>query len=336
MNGAKEIIESFKAKTIDEKLNGLIFYLKRKSAYLGDEIPWDARIDHPITLFPNSNESVKIRDLAIKKGLISWKSRDSGLELTGEGWLMAESIEREIQMSKEEKRNRFLNKLNEKSKENVNEIVETMDIANELGLGRADAFNIVRYFSQKEMIRVRADQETIISITAKGIDEAERVNIKSSVRSTKHGDEIFVVHGHDNEMKESIARYLEKLVGPRIVILHERPNSGRTIIEKFEDFANVGYAVVLFSADDVGASKDKPTELQYRARQNVVFELGYFVRKLDRSKVCVIYREGVEILSDYKGVLYVTYDNSGKWKTDLAKEIEAAGIKIDPSVLIKS
>jgi len=67
---------------------------------------------------------------------------------------------------------------------------------------------------------------------------------------------VFVVHGHDGEAKESVARCLEKL-GLTAVILHEQPNQGRTIIEKFEDYADVGYAVVLLTPDDVGASKSQ-------------------------------------------------------------------------------
>src|ERR1035438_6975181 len=63
---------------------------------------------------------------------------------------------------------------------------------------------------------------------------------------------VFVVHGHDDEAKEKVARFLERLkLEP--IILHEQPNEGRTVIEKFEVFADVGFAVVLLTPDDVGA-----------------------------------------------------------------------------------
>ena len=77
---------------------------------------------------------------------------------------------------------------------------------------------------------------------------------------------IFVVHGHDNEMKQIVARFLERL-GFEPVILHERPSGGATVIEKFERHSDVSYAVVLLSPDDVGASKNEPVNLQPRARQ---------------------------------------------------------------------
>ena len=64
------------------------------------------------------------------------------------------------------------------------------------------------------------------------------------------GNQVFVVHGHDQAMKEATARSLGKL-GLTPVILHEQPSEGRTVIEKFTDYANVGYAVVLLSPDDL-------------------------------------------------------------------------------------
>jgi len=106
-------------------------------------------------------------------------------------------------------------------------------------------------------------------------------------------------------------------------------NKGRTIIEKFEDHSNVGYAVVLLTPDDLGATKDKKDELKPRARQNVIFELGYFIGKLGRKRVCVLHMENVEIPSDYKGILYLKMDKDDAWTHKLAREIKEGGIKID-------
>ena len=139
---------------------------------------------------------------------------------------------------------------------------------------------------------------------------------------------VFLVHGRDVAAKESVARFLEKL-GLKPVILAERPNGGRTIIEKFEQESNVGYAIALFTPDDVGGLRGG-TEEQARARQNVVFELGYFVGKLGRSRVCVLNVSGVEFPSDFSGVAYVPFDAaSGDWKLGLVKELKAAGFDID-------
>jgi len=138
---------------------------------------------------------------------------------------------------------------------------------------------------------------------------------------------VFVVHGHDDSVTESVARFLGKLdLHP--IILHEQPNMGRTVIEKFEAHAEVGFAVVLLTPDDVGGLASAG-ELNPRARQNVILELGYFIGKLGRARVCALYIEGVEIPSDIHGVLYVPYDAANGWRLRLANEIRAAGIAVD-------
>ena len=139
---------------------------------------------------------------------------------------------------------------------------------------------------------------------------------------------VFVVHGHDDGIKETVARFLSKLeLEP--VVLHEQPNRGRTIIEKFEDHSDVAFAVVLFTPDDVGYPAGDVTQSKPRARQNVVLELGFFMAALGRERVCVLYKSGVEVPSDYSGVLYQELDVQGAWRFRLAREIKAAGIDID-------
>ena len=118
----------------------------------------------------------------------------------------------------------------------------------------------------------------------------------------------FLVHGHDERAIHETARFLEKLA-VEVVILREQPNSGRTIIEKFVDYADVGFAVVLLTADDRGGPiQDAPDRYKPRARQNVILELGFFLGRLARKRVCVLYEANVEIPSDYSGVLYVPFD----------------------------
>ena len=140
-------------------------------------------------------------------------------------------------------------------------------------------------------------------------------------------NKVFVVHGHDGEAKEATARVLEKL-GLDAIILHEQSSEGRTIVEKLEHYSDVGFAVVLLTPDDLGRAKDA-TELKPRARQNVLLELGYFVGLLGRNRVCALRRTDVEIPSDYDGVVYTDYDNAGRWRYDLARELKAAGYDID-------
>lgn len=143
------------------------------------------------------------------------------------------------------------------------------------------------------------------------------------------GHKVFLVHGHDDLALHESARFLEKLQ-QNVVILREQPNQGRTIVEKFEDYADVGFAVVLLTTDDIGGPKALPPDrLLPRARQNVVFELGYFIGRLGRNRVCALYRTGVEIPSDYAGVLYIEFDEKGGWRLQLAKELRAAGLPVD-------
>ncbi len=139
---------------------------------------------------------------------------------------------------------------------------------------------------------------------------------------------IFLVHGHDVALKESVARFLEKL-GLDPIILHEQPSQSRTIIEKFETHSDVAFAVVLLTPDDVGGDVANKDKLMPRPRQNVVFELGYFVGKLGRMRVCALHMPGIELLSDWSGVLYIPFDQAGGWHLLLAREIKAAGIDVD-------
>jgi Predicted nucleotide-binding protein containing TIR-like domain len=138
---------------------------------------------------------------------------------------------------------------------------------------------------------------------------------------------IFLVHGHADEVKQTVSAFL-KTLSLDVVILHEQPNQGRTIIEKFEKHSDVGFAVVLLTPDDIGAPVGDATKTRHRARQNVILELGYFIGKLGRGRVCSIYVSGVELPSDLHGVLWVAYDRDGKWQSQLAKEINAAGIEV--------
>ena len=148
------------------------------------------------------------------------------------------------------------------------------------------------------------------------------------VSSRKASNEVFVVHGKDDGAKETVARFLTKL-GLEPVILHEQPNQCRTIIEKFEQYAQVGFAIVLLTPDDTGAARDQCGNSQLRARQNVIFELGFFIGKLGRDRTCALRKADVEIPSDYEGVLYITMDDQEAWKLQLVRELKAAGLDVD-------
>lgn len=174
-----------------------------------------------------------------------------------------------------------------------------------------------------------------LALRIKSSHSPHRLTEQSAAPVRHESKKVFVVHGHDNESKESVARFLERLkLVP--VILHEQPNSGRTIIEKFETFSDVGFAVVLLTPDDVGGIANNSATLSPRARQNVILELGYFMGKLSRFRVCALFKHGVEIPSDYQGVLYIELDAAGAWKKKLAQELVEANVSIDLDGLLRA
>lgn len=149
----------------------------------------------------------------------------------------------------------------------------------------------------------------------------------------KAKNNIFIIHGRDDGTKEMVARFIET-IGLKPIILHEQPNQGSTVIEKFERHAEVGYAIALLTPDDLGTLKENENNLQPRARQNVIFEFGYFMGRLGRNRVCALTKGNIEIPSDYSGVLYIPLDVSGAWKINLVREMKAVGYDIDANLVL--
>lgn len=170
-------------------------------------------------------------------------------------------------------------------------------------------------------------------LTAKGLleniletlEEENEFNKSSNDEvNIKKYDKVFIVHGHDGELKQSVARIIEKQ-GIEAIILSEQANKGRTIIEKFEDYSDVGGAICLFTADDLGRAK-KDSSDNPRARQNVVLETGYFMGKLGRDHIVILADNGIEMPSDLSGIVYT---DTQSWKIDLLKELRAMGYTVD-------
>ncbi len=139
-------------------------------------------------------------------------------------------------------------------------------------------------------------------------------------------NKVFIVHGRDNEAKQEAARFIES-VGLTPIILHEQASSGKTIIEKIEHYSEeAGYAIVLYTACDHGRGiHETKAHPRQRARQNVVFEHGYLMAKLGRENVCALVKGDIETPNDISGVVYVTLDTAGAWKTEIAKELKVSG-----------
>jgi len=139
---------------------------------------------------------------------------------------------------------------------------------------------------------------------------------------------VLLIHGRDEATKESLLEFLEKL-GLRPLVLHDQPDGGRNLLEEFGESPDIDFAIILITPDDIAAPRHKPNEKEVRASQNVIFEFGYFLGKLGRGKVCVLYKEGVEIPSDSSVLVTIPMDSRGGWRLLVAKEIKRAGIEID-------
>jgi predicted nucleotide-binding protein len=157
----------------------------------------------------------------------------------------------------------------------------------------------------------------------------EIMNRSGATRSSETDTPVFVIHGSDTTSAQIVARAIERATGRDVIILREKPNSGRALIEKFEDHAEeASYAVALLTADDEGRRKGEATH-QARARQNVIFEMGYFYGHLGRRRVSVLLDPTVERPSDMAGVVYITFSEDGAWKHELFRDMEAQGFTIN-------
>ena len=156
---------------------------------------------------------------------------------------------------------------------------------------------------------------------------ATSANSKISVARNKR--KVFIVHGHDNEAKQEVARFIES-IGLQAIILHEQASAGMTIIEKIERYSgDADFGVVLYTPCDLGRGvHETNVPARSRARQNVVFEHGYLLAKLGRENVCALVKGGIETPNDISGVVYAGFDVQGSWKAEVAKELRACGYEI--------
>ena len=153
------------------------------------------------------------------------------------------------------------------------------------------------------------------------------ISQESAVDPTEFSKDVFIVHGHDDPAKMEVAHLIER-AGLNAVILHEKPNAGRTIIEKFEKHGgSAGFAVVLLTPDDVGGPSRG--DLRPRARQNVIGEMFWFAGKLGRGRICALKKGDLEIPTDFAGIVYTDMDDRGTWKAKLLRELETAGYEVD-------
>ena len=146
--------------------------------------------------------------------------------------------------------------------------------------------------------------------------------------NAKNQGKIFISYGQDKEAKTTVAKFVESL-GLKPIILDQQPSKGQTIIDKFEEQADeAGFAIVLLTPDDIGSSK-ATGKRKPRARQDTIFELGYFLGGLGGERVCALYKEDVELPSDIRDVVYVPMDSADDWKLKLSQGMRKAGLLVD-------
>jgi len=187
-------------------------------------------------------------------------------------------------------------------------------------------------FSKIEIIEIKPIFKLLYSVE---FTNKPTENKKSNAQSQKIKHEktkVFIVHGHDNETKQEVARFIES-IGLEAIILHEQASRSMTIIEKIEHYSSeVNFAVVLYTPCDKGrGAKETNILARDRARQNVVFEHGYLMAKIGRGNVCALVKGEIETPSDISGVVYTPLDTNGGWKIELTKELKACGYSVKKS-----
>jgi predicted nucleotide-binding protein len=163
-----------------------------------------------------------------------------------------------------------------------------------------------------------------VSLSTKTLELS--ANLPPPEGATFNREQIFIVHGHDEHAKNDAKKYVESR-GLEPIILHLQASGGRTIIEKIDHYSNVGFGIILYSECDTGAKRNT-LSFRWRARQNVIFEHGYLLAKLSRSRVAALVKGDVETPNDISGVVYIAMDAAGAWRDELDEELKAAGYQI--------
>ena len=183
---------------------------------------------------------------------------------------------------------------------------------------------------------IEGDNSLFSAIVETEIEKFEKLLSILSVyclrKEKTNNNKVFIVHGRNDGVKEAVARVIKNL-NLEPIILHEQPNMGRTIIEKFEaNGSDVGFAIILLTADDLGRLKTEgEIDNKLRARQNVVFEMGYFMGLLSRSHVFILREDEIEEPSDLDGIVYNRLSES--WQMKLVTELKSCGYTVDANSL---
>ena len=180
-------------------------------------------------------------------------------------------------------------------------------------------------FAKKNHMHTGSASSLVLEKVIKNF-KLEKIISSKPNNSLKKSKRVFIVHGRDNKTKELMRKFLLS-IGIEPIILHEQPNEGKSILDKLQKQSEfVSYAIILLTPDDFGSFQEDQPRLMNRARQNVIFELGFFISKLGSENVSAI-NKGVQIPSDYEGIVYIPMkSNSDNWKEKLIEELISAKI----------
>lgn len=190
-----------------------------------------------------------------------------------------------------------------------------------LGQGRERFLEVLNYY------------KTVLKTASEILkdDTFRELASESAVAPLSASNRVFIVHGHDDKAKSELEVILGEM-GLEPVVLHRQADSGKTLIEKFEHYSDVGFAFILLTPDEIAflateeTKSDDERKKEHRARPNVIFEFGFFVGRLGRERTCCIYKGPVTVPSDLSGLVYKQFENSiEEVGYAIRKELIAAG-----------
>ena len=199
----------------------------------------------------------------------------------------------------------------------------------------------MNWFSKKGTVQYQGP-----AAAAKQLEEALRIDaavaLPATVSTGSAGNSaatrrVFVVYGHDTTARTQLEAMLRRWdLEP--LILDQLASEGQTLIEKLMSYSSddVSFAVVLVTPDDEGYRRGREDEKKFRARQNVILELGLLLAKLGRERAAIFIKgqDEMERPSDIQGLIYLPFVSSVEEpKLTLAKEMEKQEISLDLSKL---
>jgi len=131
---------------------------------------------------------------------------------------------------------------------------------------------------------------------------------------------ILIIHGRNDNIKDKVANFISRL-GIEPIILNEQINRGQTLLEKLEEYSDISVAIIIFTNEDMGNSNDE-SEYEKRAKQNFIFEAGYFLGNLGEKNMIVVAEQSVMLPSVLEGYDYYKMDSEDKWKEEIAEKLK--------------